>query len=100
LEGLWANLNLKHSVTFWVLHQDICAPAVSFVFRDRLELEVAARPNNLQFSQLMHFRFGLFTSDVYLMNEVLGTGWADAHVGPAITAWHSQLDHFGAKPLL
>jgi len=48
----------------------------------------------------MHFRFGLFTSDVYLMNEVLGTGWADAHVGPAITAWHSQLDHFGAKPLL
>jgi len=59
LEGLWADLNLKHYVPFRVLYQDVRAPAVSFVFRNRLELQFAARPDNLQLSQLMHFRFGL-----------------------------------------
>jgi hypothetical protein len=89
LEGLWADLNLEDTITFRVLNQDIRTPAVSFVFRDRFDLEFAARPHNLQLSQLMYFRFRLFTSDIDLMNEVLGAGWADAHVGRAIAAWHS-----------
>jgi hypothetical protein len=36
----------------------------------------------------MHFRFGLFTSDINLVNEVLCTGWADAHEALAIAAGH------------